>query len=500
MKNKNIFKVEFKISNLDTSIDKTFSPIRILLKDNKSYNNILLNVFNIERKNENWTLLETLFSWNEIFPLGLNWSLGLELGKTIAFLDTFQINISFIVSGMKNCKEKDILEDIRISMQNFIYFIVIGSFYSAFGEYRKIIEGAIWINALKNKKEIKDSRIDYEESYSKQLNDYKNMKEYYKYSSNVLIHTKEPIYLNWTTKSENNITNKLQTLIQNCYSEMREVYDSIFQIDWIQNNEVIKKYSRLYFEIEKLRSSYNLIDHPIAYEDYETEIQKYFYKRMNFFNALTIKERKKMINDYKNDLSYLSNNAFERYYNIVRTNDEKLYPLKNIRMINIAKKFNNKYFLEIITFISNLNIFKNKLELDELKKKINLRYTSHRDEINQLMDIAISLFSLEININYKFIRQTRLVIEDLIFNTLYGKLFNMSINILFSLLEKKIEIPKNISKNKHIIFKDRILYVDNEGKKTGKENNEEIIKDTIKYLFKYINILKKEKNYSIFKK
>ncbi len=78
---KKVFKEDFKISNLSEDMIKTFSPIKILLKDKK-----FIWLFSIKHlKKIKKFVLETFFSRNEIFPLGLNGNLGLELGKTLHF-------------------------------------------------------------------------------------------------------------------------------------------------------------------------------------------------------------------------------------------------------------------------------------------------------------------------------------------------------------------------------------------------------------------------------
>jgi hypothetical protein len=61
----------------------------------------------------------------------------------MASLDTFQCSLSFLCSLIENKEFKNVINDYRMSIQNFQVYIENKSFYSAFMEFRKMLEGIL---------------------------------------------------------------------------------------------------------------------------------------------------------------------------------------------------------------------------------------------------------------------------------------------------------------------------------------------------------------------
>ncbi len=68
-----MFKKDFTLNSLNTHPRKTFSPMRIILKNDSLYYELIdfSKEYNIKNKN-NELIIKTIFSWNEIFPFGFS--------------------------------------------------------------------------------------------------------------------------------------------------------------------------------------------------------------------------------------------------------------------------------------------------------------------------------------------------------------------------------------------------------------------------------------------
>lgn len=111
--------------------EKTFDTIRIILNSSdKKFNELI---------RDKHFFIEPLFMINEIFPTGVE-GFKDSLGKTCALFDTIKITLSFIVQNCENERSNNLLKDIRISLQNFLYFLNYKSFYTSFSELRKVIK------------------------------------------------------------------------------------------------------------------------------------------------------------------------------------------------------------------------------------------------------------------------------------------------------------------------------------------------------------------------
>ena len=133
-----LLKEEFNLENLTTNINKTFSTIRLILKDD-----VLLSKVT---SNEPGALAFLSLSMR-----GNALSLGDEqvsyfynkLPDVFEWFSSFSTFINFLVSNSNETLFKEILEDLRISIQNFFYLLQFNNIYDSLVEYRKIIEGAL---------------------------------------------------------------------------------------------------------------------------------------------------------------------------------------------------------------------------------------------------------------------------------------------------------------------------------------------------------------------
>jgi hypothetical protein len=115
---------------------KTFDPIRVLFSISDSQFDKLMTDSNFH--------IKPLFMLNSLYPNGMNDGVGTsELAKTCLMLGEVMTTYHMIVQNINNKNLKNLLEDIRISIQNFLIFLNFKSYYGAFTELRKVIEGIL---------------------------------------------------------------------------------------------------------------------------------------------------------------------------------------------------------------------------------------------------------------------------------------------------------------------------------------------------------------------
>ncbi len=473
-----MFRKDFIIKNLNEDLDKCFTPIRIIIKSNSLYDEFLRNDDDVFWENLKNYMIENIFSWNEIFPFGFKGDINLELGKTFSFLDSFQVVLSFIVSGLENeSKVKEMFEDIRISMQEFSYFILLKSYYSAFLTYRKIVEGALWINYLIKNDWPKNDRIDAEKSYSYFLKEFPNLKKYYEESSK-LFHAKGKIFFNFFEEDkEIDSLSFFIKLVQKCYEEIEIIYNSIFKIKWISDNEIIERFKILYFRVLKNINLY-LGDYEIKSENLYNES---YIEYLNLF-SLSKNEKMKGKRKYYRNLLIFANNSFELYRDNLEIFDLNFF-IENQDLVFLAfdlleKKVKNFKLNKSVKKIASEKIFEyasinNQLPLNMIEKqeRINKNLKYNEIIINELVLIASKIFFIELYKKNSYITQMRLVVEDLIFNITYSKYSFVTINLINELIKKEDKdfSNKKLHKYKHIIHFDRPLYVSSDGKTSGSD-------------------------------
>lgn len=116
----------------------SFDYIRILFSLEDEKFDELINDYDFK--------IKPLFSMNLIYPFGqLNEVGGKELWKTCVFFSEVEMTYYFISQNCENNKFTNLLDDIRISLQNFLILLNFRSYHSAFSELRKVLEGVLYI-------------------------------------------------------------------------------------------------------------------------------------------------------------------------------------------------------------------------------------------------------------------------------------------------------------------------------------------------------------------
>ncbi len=383
-------------------------------------------------------------------------------------------------------------------MQDFLICTTNGSYYSAFGAYRKIVEGAIWINFLKNNEFPKNGRVDNEISYSKHLDNFPNLKKYYKKSSD-LIHSRERIYFNFLNENKEYHLEKFQTLVQNCYDELSNIYNSIFKIKWMRSNEVIKRFKRIYLPIERIRNDFNLIDYPANKEPGEKLLfgHEIYMEMINNNNTSWYKK------EYSNDIELIISSISNRFINMIRKTEVSPYRIEENYIhsfMMLSEKCNDYSIMEsaeiIIPYMMGGHMFYN------FEEWLQLSYRDHKikfkKEIDELSKLAIELLEPEQKKPFSNITISRLIIEDIICNILIAKPNSfIAFNTLLSNMQKENKSIKNINfiPNKHISPNKRPLQSTIDGKITGKlETEKENLNKIIKEIKRYLKTLKNKYN------
>ncbi|TCG12108.1 hypothetical protein [Mycoplasma todarodis] len=470
-----MFKEDFTLRTLDTHPQKTFSPMRMILRNDILYKEVLNFYDNPGKNKRNELIIKTIFSWNEIFPFGFHTFSEIDINKTFSFLDTFQVVLSFIVSGMEECREKEILEDIRIAMQEFVVFSINKAHYSSLASYRKVIEGTLWIKHLLKRTFPKEGKINSKKNISEQLDEFPNMKEYYKVSSK-LIHSKKKYFFNFTPTTKQDDLNNFYKLIKNCFDELSTIYNSIFDIDWINENQVLNRFSKIYNRLLKFNGTQDLNNYKIVLknnsEDFNHGLALYHSLNKNknsVFELLLIKDT------YHDSLNNHIKKIPSLFLNRINDNEPNSF-IKSLEILASFKELsslgNEMNLLESMKFLTKYRetgseAMKHFLDM-KIRQEQNIKL--FKTELKELKKIASELFMLERNDPFSRITITRLLVEEVIFNIIISKSNNIfAFNMLVENMRRKDNSIQDFSiiPHRHVVFSNRPFQSTVEGKSTG---------------------------------
>ena len=457
-----------EVKRSDVFAQSTFSPIRdlILLDDAK------WEILENDNSLNTLGAIERLFSINEIYPSGLDGAFKNELGLFLAQLDTFQVTLSFLSSITIERPVLNILNEIRMAIQNFSMLLDMKSYYSAFQNFRKMLEGVLWIDYIKNDfKNIPDTITTRE--YSKKLSEINPVlgDAYSKFNS--LFHYKNATpYLNINKfyNKEDDLYDFL-TIIDDCANIIHDSYNTIF--DEIENKS-INRYRILVNKLESARDTYSLSNHPIAPSygsklpiKYQTKFEDH-----NNIKKMSMFLRADFINNYRIGLKELSHMALSK----------GIFTHK----ITLSFQYLSLYTDELQKYITSLTP-----KILELNREFSLM-NFHSKETKKILilykNTCESLLKYELdsqgNVDAALIKS---LYEDLIANEGIGKTLNFDLLRLirdFLEVKYKVKISKwDTYKFSHLLVGERIKYNNDEMSDQEHENQKENYK-------KYIYILK----------
>lgn len=462
---------------------KCFDPIRALFVINDHKFNILISdkKFNIG----------PLFLLNILFPNGLISAVGqIELRKTCLLLDEIIITYSLIVQNSNNEHLNNILEDIRITIQNFLFSLNLKSYYVAFTELRKIIEGVLWIQVLKNDiNELNNSQInDYDKNtYNKLIAEHApELKNLWNMLSK-LIHMKKSIIsfnTNIYYQEPDNIyifVLELQKTSEIIYNKLNEVLNFFKE----SNHKVINRYEKMIEKFHQEEGFLNCLDQA-AKNDFvfrhDDETQKELVKIFNTNNELRVFATNVDLKENKTKLIILYRVGLINIKNIVihdinhNNISENINDINNSLRIMISilpkkEEFKLNHFSKIYydTKIINEFVHNNSLEKS---------YETYFDIFEMLFEICTSLFEKELvfkgNLNIAILRS---LIEDLIHSFVIKKyecypFFSYIAEFVEKVFDYKIIGIQKFVKYRHIQKDGRILYHNfNENTVSGEVNN-----------------------------
>ncbi len=453
---------------LNISGVKSFDPIRIILKSSdKKFNEVI---------RDKSFLIEPLFMINEMFPIGMD-DFKYSLGKTSALLDTIQVTISLIVQNCENERFINLLEDIRISLQNFLYLLNLKSFYTSFSELRKTLEGVLWIILIhEDENNLNNEKIN-------EVNNYSDL--FKKYVPELLGLWR---LLSKTTHSKNksmifniNIYYKTKDFVNEIILELQKcsqiIYDKLNLIISIfdeQKYKVLKRYKKLLNKLWSEREKYNLIDFP------PVNHLHYFPPKLQSLLEKNIKNKGidesdycSLINNYIIGMENSENYILE----IKTTNYNKL--ILQERHIKDSIKYISKKLISKSTIMPIIHSEDFILEIlrstfDDEKIFTENNAVLSNLWIKQLKSFAIVLYGIEIKMGGSLnIAILKSLIEELMFNLIAGKLecylfLNFFVEFGKNAFKQKIKINSNFIKYRHLQISDRILYKSiHDGEETG---------------------------------
>ena len=426
-----------EITIKDVNYHRSFSPIReiILLSDDKwekfVKDNSTLTIYSIE----------SIFSINEIYPEGLSGVFKYELGRFMATLDTFQCSLSFLCLLINNKEFQSVINDYRIAIQNFQVYIENKSFYSAFMEFRKMLEGILWMRKIINDNIVPKiiTKMKYQELLN-QINP-KFGDAYSKFNYLFHYHKEETPFMgiNRIYNEKDHLYKFLNIIddIANIYEDEINLFISSF------NNKTWKRYKVILKKLDDARNSYNLRNYKIA-----PSSEIHFVKSQEKFASLILK-----YNPYKmQELKFEYNLGIQNIIYKKPNTPEYKTVINGIRHISNLYGSNFEKYVYIINpeLIRSIKHFEN---LKNYKKDIIFKISK---------EICILLLEKEIkkggSINIAFLRS---IFEDILFNSAIKKnAFYMHTSLISDFLNKEYDVKtKKINKKySHILRDDRIIY------------------------------------------
>lgn len=467
---------------LNDDINKSLFPIRSLLR-NDELEEILknpdLDIWLYFYANNS---IKNIFSskFYKPYDMALSFSYFLEI----------EITLQFIRDG---CKDKIIIEVIeatRIALQNFLFCLDQGSFYTAFTEYRICIEGILWFYVIRyERNKIIGNRIDTIDNYSSLLKKYCN--ELYSTWRKIceLIHQeKEIIHFNVNSIYEESDSNYLEIFMNSIKSTsgfFRECVNSLF--DLFKNSIYIDRYKLLISYCDNTRKKYDIKDIQLMVKakekvEFPYEIQEKL--RRNFYLE---KNNEQIMELYKTYLYGLLNstNGIDSYYKLEEENI-----LYIIKLFDIDELFKDTM---VSKRIENILHNKNVDNLSISYEKLFYGYCTtavvrNLHPVNGMLVIQLILYSSMLfveeiisekkNINLAILRS---YFEDAIYTISINKFEVYGLyNSLFYFLKKRFNFDlQKIDKNffdkikyvRHLTPFNRISYIGDEGRITGNKSH-----------------------------
>lgn len=413
--------------------------------------------------------IKPLFSMNLIYPFGqLNEVGGKELLKTCVFFSEIEMTYSFICENCESNKFTNLLDDIRISLQNFLILLNFKSYYSAFSELRKVLEGVLWIQSINedpnNLNEEQINNFD-DKTYGKLFKQYSpELIPLWKILNKLTHIQKVPISFN---------INKYYNTIDYLYN-LVIVLQKVWSIIYVKLNIVLIIFEKHNY---KLITRYRKMLNKLHLENEELEIKNEIPSSANYveYNKSDQKLLLKIFENNNINLEYEKGHLLQRYWNRLVNIEEYIFTInrKDYELEIKSTQYVTSCIKYMRTKISGYKWFSSLIFYDYFYS-INLYNTHHslrlntndseRELLNYLKSICLELFSRELIYNgNKNIAILRTLIEEFIFNFIVQKIecYNF-LNYIYEFLNEffsyKIKTWKKFNKYKHILYKERILY------------------------------------------
>ncbi len=492
---------ENKLKFIDNHIwdnDKvgSFFPIKVLLRRD-DYKEIL------DKTENTWIYLwmnngiSDYENSNSLLNLGLN--------KTFFVFQEMELVISFLVRSTDNDNLINVLEDIRLSLQNFMFSLEMSNYCIAFTEFRKVLEGMLWIELFKkdinnlNREKLTDST--FMDEWRNHLPEYIN---FWKMLSKLVHHSNK----------------KKQLVIFNAHPN---IYDSANELEKYLI-EVVKIAPMMLEQVYSLREIFDN-------QHYILKLKELF--KIMFKNTPSMRD-KDVFN--ANSLIKATNNLF-----LEKSNEEILNKIKETHHKKYIMKFIEDYVVYLmmgygmdITFCHGVNKYAEKVYMDYDVLKLfqdskflyyNKRYNKPYKELSKwssdmnlcpylffgfstttkilwnvmLEDARLTLltltfyamiimkYELENDFNNPTLHCVRTYIEECLFSfacskyEMYG-FYKSFADLIKSTGVKLRYVGDDYKFKRHLLIKDRISYSDNYGKSTGERNEILEFQDNVLWL------------------
>ncbi len=466
---------------------KSFDAIRIILNSSDAEFSKFLQTPDIA------LITEIIFVINKIFPNGLDGAFKLELGKTLSRFDTLQITLSFLNSIVEDENINNLIEDTRMSIQNFCMFLNFKSYYSAFFELRKVLESLIWFKMLELDIEFlnNNQRLDNSQSYKKlfqahfpellilyqelsRLSHVQKKKAPVTFNINDAYQQKDYLFdylslidQNWETiyNGINNILNIVKPYSKTIINRYQKLLEILYQAEakLKLKNYPISKTSVV--EIADSQKTLSNIIASVPVSDVEmNNIENHYRISVNYIPAKIIIDVEKDKNAFLIKIAPFKDGSqqFFSYWDNVLN---QIFHQEN-------HQFDNLVYFEII-------ISKSIRRSHEVKINV-LNVAKHYHKIIGLCTtLLVKLFNKEMRSNgSKKIAILRSYLEEIIYNIYINKIasfgiFNLIRSFLLINYQIKWNSAANITTYRHIQFKDRLSYhsiENNKIKTTGSVN------------------------------
>ena len=459
-----ILKNEFTIDNLSLDPERSFSPIRLILKDENLYNKVMDDddeasiFFKLSMKGNSLNL------GNEI-----NSYFYKELKGFFDWGDSFLTYLQFLVSNSNRIKFIEILEDARISIQNFRYLIQFNNIFDSLVEYRKIIEGALWVsNYVSNPSLDFNKYLNHEESFTKKLEQFPGAKNAFKIISKY-IH-KDILHFDMNVNNFSEIKDIIK-LINNSFEDIKTMYERIYQIEELSSSILMNKMKNLcdkYLEIDK-------------FDNRSMKMTKHSWIKSAATQFLLGKNKQEIMSDNNIWFDTLFNKITSKSLHFYSLSDKYDFfngihihnPLLNYdQEQELFKLFNyvyeHKYFpllkQNVMSGYSGTLVYAKNYRVLASQKSMILNI------IASIKTLCIRLLEVEVkgSKRWEFFYHVRVLLMNYAVNTILRKaVVTHSLVKINELIRREYPNKLETFGYKHIKPSERILYADSDGKTTG---------------------------------